>query len=115
MMSGCSAFSKKDEAKPVVVEQRTQTIPVFHPPLPDGADLSDIEWKVMTPELMREYLADLDKGEAPPIVLYSLTPEGYKQLANNIAELKRVMKGYIGIILYYRGIKETTPPPKDSK
>lgn len=119
LLSGCSLFNKKEEVKPVVVERRTEAIKIFHPPLPDAAELGDIKWKVLTPERMREYLDDLEKGEAPPMVFYAITPEGYKQLANNIADLKRVMKGYVGIILYYRGIGEEkvepVPVPKEDK
>lgn len=107
---GCASLGT-NEVKPVVVEHRTANIPVFHPPLPDKADIEDIEWKVLTPEIMEEYLIAYKKGEAPVWVFYGITPEGYKSLAHDIAELKRVIKNQKSIIMYYRdNVKEMSAP-----
>jgi hypothetical protein len=62
---------------------------------------------------MEEYLDDLDKGEAPVIVYYALTPQGYKALSENMAVLKRYIKESRAILAYYRkNLKRMAPPPE---
>lgn len=110
-LAGCATFDKKPD--PIVVETRSNTIPVFHPPLPDKIDVEDVQWKVLTPEVMEEYLEAYKKGEAPVWVFYGVTPEGYKSLAHDIAELKRYIKNQKAIIMYYReNINEMVAPEK---
>lgn len=107
-LSGC--FSSTP-VKPVQVEYRTKTVPVFHPPLPDGVSMGQVKWKVLTPAIMEEYLRDLKAGKAPVIVFYGITPKGYETLAGNIAELKRYIKQQKAIIMYYRkNLKEMAAP-----
>lgn len=107
-LSGCSLFQTKSE--PVVIENRTASIPVFHPPLPDGVVLGDIKWKVLTPDIMAEYLKDLKAGNAPVNVYYGLTPKAYEILATNISDLKRYIIHQQSIIRYYRkNLKFTAP------
>ena len=64
--------------------------------------MSDFKWKVLTPEIMQQYLQDLEEGKAPRVVWYAITPEGYEALADNVAVLKRFIKEQRAIILYYR-------------
>ena len=111
-VAGCSTFKPKPSPiEPVVVERRVATVKVFHPPLPDGGNFKQVEWKVLTPEIMQEYLTSYEAGEAPTMVLYGLTPRNYENLAGNMAELKRLLKGYRGIILYYReNVNEMAEP-----
>jgi hypothetical protein len=110
-LTGCGGWGARSE--PVVIEQRISTIPVFHPPLPDGIGTLPVEWTVLTPKLMEEYLDDLDKGEAPVIVYYALTPQGYKALSENMAVLKRYIKESRAILAYYRkNLKRMAPPPE---
>ena len=107
---GCGTFGRSE---PVIIEKRISTIPVFHPPLPDGVGTLPVEWTVLTPKLMKEYLDDLDKGEAPVIVYYALTPQGYKALSENMAVLKRYIKESRAILAYYRkNLKRMAAPPE---
>lgn len=102
--------------KPIIVEQRVEAIPVFHPPLPDPIELQNIKWKVLTPEIMKQYLQDLEEGKAPIEIWYGLTPSGYEALAENIAILKKYIKSQQAIILYYReNLKQTVPPSNPTK
>ncbi len=87
---------------PIVVENRVQSIPVFHPPLPDTVLWQEVEWKVLTPELMQEYLDDYNNGDARAQVWYGLTPEGYRALSENTADLKRYIVQSNGLLVYYR-------------
>lgn len=111
LLSGCSLFQKREDSKPVVVEYRTASIPVFHPPLPSRVQLVQPKFKVWTPKLLKEYLKDLEAGKAPQMVIYGLTKDGYEDLGNDMAELKRALKGFREIIIYYRkNVNEMAAP-----
>jgi len=101
LLGGCS-LGRSPQVDPVVIERRTAPVKVFHPPLPDPVVLNDFEWKVLTPEILEAYLADLKAGKAPRVVWYAITPEGYEILAGNVAVLRRYIKEQKAVILYYR-------------
>lgn len=100
LLSGCSVFWKKEQ--PVEFEKRIQPIPVFHPPLPEAITWQQVEWKVLTPETMEEYLNDYRAGEAPARVYYGLTPEGYRALSENVADIQRYISQTNSLLEYYR-------------
>lgn len=103
LLSGCSWFGfGPEEVEPVKVENRVRPIPVFHPPLPEAVSWQQVEWKVLTPEIMRQYLEDLDAGDAPTLVYYGLTPEGYRALSENVGDIQRYIAQSKSLILYYR-------------
>ena len=109
-LTACGSFARKPQVDPVVIETRTGTIPVFHPPLPDPITLQDFKWKVLTPTILEEYLEDLKAGKAPVVVWYAITPKGYEILAGNMAVLKKLIKEQRAIIMYYReNINEFVP------
>ena len=117
-LTACGSLGRKPQVDPVVVEHRTAGIPVFHPPLPEPIKLEDVKWKVLTPDIMRQIIKDIDEGKDPSIVYYGLTPEYYKALAEDMAILKRYIKEQQAIIEYYRdNIHEFIPEekPKDGK
>lgn len=101
-VSGCSLFGGTKPADPVKVENRVRPIPVFHPPLPEGVTWQEVKWKVLTPETMREYLNDLENGEAPVLAFYALTPEGYRALSENVADIQRYIQQSNALLVYYR-------------
>tara|TARA_R100000742_G_C4221264_1_gene44989 strand:- start:114 stop:428 length:315 start_codon:yes stop_codon:yes gene_type:complete len=88
--------------KPVEVITIAEPIPMYHPPLPLEVQLVDVDWSVLTPELMQEYLLALEEGSAPRSAYYSLTTKEYENLSMNMAELKRYLKDSLHIIEYYR-------------
>ena len=55
---------------------------------------------------MEQYLADLEAGEASVSAYYGLTTQGYENLSNNIADLKRYLSQLKSIVKYYREIDE---------
>ena len=102
--SGCSLLGSKPyvpEVKPVEVVTITKPAAVYHPPLPNKIFTKPVEWTVLTPSTMTEYLNDLEKGEAPTNVYYGVSPMGYENLALNMAELKRYIRQVLSIINYY--------------
>ena len=55
---------------------------------------------------MKEYVTDLENGEAPVNVWYSLTTKGYENLSQNMAEVQRYIKQALNIIDYYKSLDE---------
>ena len=96
----------KPQVAPVEVKRATMNIPLYHPPLPDGVKMQDIKWKVLTPSIMREYLELVEEGKAPELAYYALTPDDYKTLSDNTAEMKAYMVKIISIVEYYRDLEK---------
>ena len=109
LVSGCSILgSSRDipEVKPVEVVTVVKKAPPYHPPLPNQIDPVPVEWTVLNPELMQEYLDDLNEGNAPTNVWYGLTTKGYENLSTNMAEVKRYLRQVLSILKYYRELDD---------
>ena len=103
ILSGCSSLGNFiPDVKPVEVVQIQKKQAIYHPPLPSKVRTKPVEWKVLTPAVMDEYLADLEKGEAPTYVYYGVSPTGYENLSLNMAEIKRYIKQVLSIVNYYK-------------
>ena len=105
LASGCSLLGSKreiPEVAPVEVITVVKQAPLYHPPLPNSISSSHVEWTVLTPETMQDYLTDLEEGNAPTNAWYSLTTKGYENLSYNMAEIKRYIRQVLSIIDYYR-------------
>ena len=112
LVSGCSILgSSRDipEVAPVEVVTVVEKAPVYHPPLPNEIDPVPVEWTVLNPELMQDYLDDLNEGNAPTNVWYALTTKGYENLSTNMAEVKRYLRQVLSILKYYRELDEEVP------
>jgi predicted transcriptional regulator len=51
---------------------------------------------------MQEYLDAYDEGAARAMVFYGLTPEGYRALSENVADIQRYITQSNALLLYYR-------------
>jgi|TARA_R110002124_G_scaffold283924_1_gene460521 hypothetical protein len=109
LLSGCSTLGglfNKSPAVPVVAPVEIVTItepaPMYHPPLPEGLTPAEIEWIVLNPSIMREYIENYDAGNAPAVAYYGLTSQAYENLANNLADIRRYIRQNLNIIQYYR-------------
>ena len=112
LVSGCSMFGPSrdiPEVKPVEVVTVVKKAPVYHPPLPNEIDPVPVEWTVLNPELMQDYLDDLNEGNAPTNVWYALTTKGYENLSTNMAEVKRYLRQVLSILKYYKELDEKEP------
>jgi hypothetical protein len=98
--SGCSIIQPK--AKPVAVTTIAERPPMYHPPLPMEVQMDPVEWEIMTPERMKLYLNNLEKGEAPRRAYYSLSSKEYEHLSMDMADITRYIKEILGIIKFYR-------------
>jgi len=90
------------QVNPVEIVTIEKPAPIYHPPLPSQIAPLPVEWRVLTPATMQQYLDDLKIGNAPANAYYGLTPKGYENLSTNIAEIKRYIRQSISIIDYYR-------------
>ncbi len=107
--SGCSLLGNSPyvpEVKPVEVVTITKPAVVYHPPLPNQIKTKPVEWRVLTPAIMQEYLTDLSEGKAPTNVYYGVSPKGYENLSINMAELKRYIRQALSIVEYYQDLYE---------
>ena len=108
-LSGCSTlgnlFSSPPEVPqvaPVEIVTIREPSPMFHPSLPEGVNPAEIEWIVLNPSVMREYIENYDAGDAPALAYYSLTSQAYENLSNNLADIRRYIRQTLNIIKYYR-------------
>ena len=109
LVSGCSILgSSRDipEVKPIEVVTVVKKAPTYHPPLPNQINPVPVEWTVLNPELMQEYLDDLNEGNAPTNAWYALTTKGYENLSTNMAEVKRYLRQVLSILKYYRELDD---------
>ena len=102
MVSGCSLIPS--QTKPVEVVSIAAMPNIYHPPLPLELQLVDIDWTIFTPELMQEYLANVEKGEAPAMAFYTLSTKDYQNLSMNTADQQRYLKEILSIVEYYRSL-----------
>jgi len=110
---GCSWNSPPPQVQPVKVVKVEVPAPVYHPVLPDKIMPLEVEWTVLNPELMQEYVADLDNGDAPVNVWYAVSTKGYENLSSNMAEVKRYIRQMLNIVDYYKNIN-AEPEEKDN-
>ena len=108
-LSGCSALGNLfsdppavPEVAPVEIVTITEPAPMYHPPLPEAVNPTEIEWIVLNPAVMRQYIENYDEGNAPAIAYYGLTSQAYQNLANNLADIRRYIRQTLNIIRYYR-------------
>ena len=99
VLGGCSILPK---AQPVDVRTIAEIPPMYHPPLPLEIQGVTVKWKVLTPEIMEEYLALVKEGKAPAMPYYALTTQQYENLSVNMAEITRYTKNILSIVEYYR-------------
>jgi hypothetical protein len=111
LASGCSMMGER--VKPVSVTTIAERIPMYHPPLPMEVQLDPVDWEILTPDSMKLYLDNLEKGEAPRRAFYTLSSKEYEHLSMDMADITRYIKEVLGIIKFYRDYdKEDEEPEK---
>ena len=111
MMASCSLM--QSSIKPVQVKSIAERPPMYHPPLPYPMSLSEVDWEIMTPELMEQYLQNLENGDAPRRAYYSLSSKEYENLSMDMAEITRWSKDILSIIKYYREYDKPKGEPNE--
>ena len=116
LTTGCSSvLSKPPKVDPVEIITVQKPAPMYHPPLPEAVSPAVVKWKILNPETMREYMTNYEKGDAPAVAYYSLTTQGYENLSNNIADVKRYIRQNLAIIEYYRDNDPTVEDNQDGQ
>ena len=116
VLANCSMIPTS--TKSVEVITIAEPVPMYHPPLPLEVQLVDIDWVILTPELMKDYLVDYEDGSAPATAYYSLTSKEYENLSMNMAEIKRYLRDTLSVIKFYREYdteKDTAEEVSDTK
>jgi len=107
LMAGCSLFPiGGTRTKPVEVVNIEERPPMFHPPLPMEMQLVTVDWEILTPEILQEYLKLVEEGKAPRQAYYALTTKDYENISNNMAEIKRYTRDILAIVEYYRSLDD---------
>ena len=111
LTSGCANFSlfgnkggknAVPQVKPVEVVSVQKRAPIYHPPLPEPIESADVEWRILSPDIMAEYLASLEAGNEPRVAYYGLTSQGYENLSMTMSEITRYIEQILHILGYYR-------------
>ena len=114
LISGCSSFSLFDsnepQVKPVEVVTVAKKTPIYHPPLPEPSDSAPMEWKILSPDVMQQYLNAVEAGEEPRVAYYGLTSQGYENLSMTMGEITRYIEQILHIVGYYREQDEEEEP-----
>ena len=88
---------------------------MYHPPLPLEIQGVPVKWKVLTPEIMEEYLALVKEGKAPAMPYYALPTQEYENLSINMAEITRYTKNILSIVEFYRAYDKPKAVEESSK
>jgi len=104
LASGCSLMQQA--VKPLEVVNIEERPPIFHPPLPMEMQMMEFDWEILTPDIMKEYLALVEEGKAPRQAYYALTTKDYENISNNMAEIKRYTRDILAIVEYYRSLDD---------
>ena len=118
LLSGCGLIGREPyvpETKPVEVITVIKPAAVYHPALPNAISTLPVEWKVLTPQTMQEYLDDLEEGNAPTNAYYGLSTKGYENLSTNMAEVKRYIRQMLTIVQYYKNLDEELEDESDQR
>ena len=107
LMAGCSMFPLGgSRTKPIEVVNIEERPPMFHPPLPMEMQLVTVDWEILTPEILQEYLKLVEEGKAPRQAYYALTTKDYENISNNMAEIRRYTRDILAIVEYYRSLDD---------
>ena len=105
LLMGC--LGRTPEAEVVVETQyQEQNIPIQE--RPKAVEFPPVDWFVITEENLEEKLAEIDT-KTGNVVLFTITPKGYENLAIGIADLRRYVKDQQAIIAYYEEALEDEP------
>lgn len=109
LISGCAIldiFGKKPPE--IAIKTKAEEKTRLNYPDPSPLRAREIEWIIITPNNSEEVWKSLDEDKVDK-VLFSLTDDGYQELAMIIAELRNFIAQQRSIILKY---KEYYEPPK---
>jgi predicted transcriptional regulator len=67
-----------------------------------------VEWQVLNKDELKKLVTELDNKQDPNYAVFVLTPQGFKNLALNMNEMKRYIQEQKEIIKFYKKINTHT-------
>ena len=111
LLMGC--LGRTPEAEVVVTtEYQKQNIPIQT--RPKAVEFPPVDWFVITEENLEQKIQEI-QSKTGNVVLFTITPKGYENLALGIAELRRYVKDQQAIIAYYEDALTEEPPKEEEK
>lgn len=102
-LAGCNTTTVYD--KPVLVDRTELIVPQVQP-----VSQSNMQWIVITPENANQKMKELQADGI--LTVLALTPEGYKNLSMNVAELRRYIQQQHAVIAAYQEYYKNEKPQK---
>lgn len=102
LLSSCSFF--KPAPPEVIVKTVEVKVPIQHPTPPARIELQDVNWYVVSPKNLEEFLIKIEKeGNG---VFFAMTVDDYENLAFNMQEIRRWVNQTKEILIYYKNLDE---------
>jgi len=99
-LTGCSIFNWKS-VKPLEVQTKAVEKTRLNLPEPSPLKLQTMRWVVVTPNNIDQVWAELEKNKTD-LVLFSLTDDGYEQLAITMLELRQYIEQQKAMLIKYK-------------
>jgi hypothetical protein len=80
----------------------TEPIAQFHPPLPAAVQPVEVDIVVITPDVVRGWLGEMDRGERAPFVYFGLDESDYLTTAQWEAAVRNWAIQILAVLDYYR-------------
>lgn len=103
-LAGCNSTAKVYD-KPVLVDRQELIVPQVQP-----INQADFKWIVITPENANQKMKELQSEGI--VTVLALTPEGYKNLSMNVAELRKYIQQQHAVIAAYKEYYKNQQPQK---
>ncbi|MCX7592758.1 MAG: hypothetical protein N2235_03140 [Fischerella sp.] len=95
LLVGCQSTA------PLKVETAPREKVPLNTPMPEPLQISPPRWVVITPDNAARVWEELTKNKVP-LVLFALTPDGYKELSLDLAEIRSLLSQQREIIIQYK-------------
>ena len=96
ILAGCSFLTRTETVTETVYVDRD--IPVKQHP--NGLNLRDVTWYVVTEENFEEFKTEFMRGRSE-FVFFAISVEDYERMSLNLADLTRYIKQQKELIVYY--------------
>ena len=108
ILTGCLGSRTPESEVVLQTEYQKQNIPVQE--RPKAVEFPPVDWFVITEENLDAKLEEINT-KTGNVVLFTITPKGYENLAIGIADLRRYVKDQQAIIAYYEEALTEDPAP----
>lgn len=104
LLAACSTSSI---VPPVQIEARTEAVKRFHPPLPPAVHPPGrIEIVVVTPDVSRQWNAEIEDGERLPYTIFGATEQDWLTLGRWQQDVLRYVEQLRAVVEFYRAERD---------